>query len=49
MHPLELKLAVGSCSRWSRRSAYRHGLRASELVDLRCEQVDYRTGTLAVR
>ena len=25
--------------------AYRHGLRASELVDLRWEQVDFRTGT----
>ena len=29
--------------------AYRHGLRASELVDLRWEQVDYRTGSLHVR
>jgi integrase len=30
--------------------AHRRGLRASELVDLRVwEQVDYRTGTLAVR
>jgi integrase len=29
--------------------AYRHGLRASELVDLRWEQVDFRTGTLHVR
>lgn len=29
--------------------AYRHGLRASELVDLRWEQVDWKTATLAVR
>ena len=29
--------------------AYRHGLRASELVDLRWEQVDYRTASLHVR
>jgi integrase len=29
--------------------AYRHGLRSSELVDLRWEQVDFRTATLHVR
>ena len=29
--------------------AYRHGLRASELVDLRWVQVDFKTGTLHVR
>jgi integrase len=29
--------------------AYRHGLRASELVDLRWEQVDYRMASLHVR
>ena len=29
--------------------AYRHGLRASELVDLRWDQVDFRTATLHVR
>jgi integrase len=29
--------------------AYRHGLRASELVDLRWEQVDFETGNLHVR
>jgi integrase len=28
---------------------YRHGLRAAELVDLRWDQVDFRTGTLHVR
>ncbi len=29
--------------------AYRHGLRVSELVDLRWEQVEFRTGTMHVR
>lgn len=29
--------------------AYRHGLRAAELVDLRWEQVDFRTATQHVR
>jgi site-specific recombinase XerD len=29
--------------------AYRHGFRVSELVDLRWDQVDFHTGTLAVR
>jgi integrase len=29
--------------------AYRHGLRVSELVDLRWDQVDFNAGTLAVR
>src|SRR3974390_971419 len=31
------------------RVAYKHGLRASELVDLRWEQVDFRAATLHVR
>jgi type 1 fimbriae regulatory protein FimB/type 1 fimbriae regulatory protein FimE len=29
--------------------AYRHGLRASELTDLRWDQVDFRTATLHFR
>jgi integrase len=29
--------------------AYRHGLRAAEVVDLRWEQVDFKTGSLHVR
>jgi integrase len=29
--------------------AYRHGLRASELVDLRWDQIDFETASLAVR
>jgi integrase len=42
-------------NRWGHRDAtmtlvaYRHGLRTSELVDLRWEQVDFRTATLHVR
>jgi type 1 fimbriae regulatory protein FimB/type 1 fimbriae regulatory protein FimE len=42
-------------NRWGHRDAtmvlvaYRHGLRSSELTDLRWEQVDFRTATLHVR
>ena len=42
-------------NRWGHRDAtmvlvaYRHGLRASELVDLRWDQVDFSTATLHVR
>jgi type 1 fimbriae regulatory protein FimB/type 1 fimbriae regulatory protein FimE len=42
-------------NRWGHRDAtmilvaYRHGLRASEVVDLRWEQVEFRTATLHVR
>ncbi len=41
-------------NRWGHRDAtmvlvaYRHGLRVSELVDLRWEQVEFRTATLHV-
>jgi site-specific recombinase XerD len=47
------KAAKGN--RWGHRDAtmllvaYRHGLRASELVDLRWEQVEFRTASLHVR
>jgi len=50
------RLMTAACkNRWGRRDAtmllvaYRHGLRVSELVDLRWEQVDFRTATLHVR
>jgi integrase len=42
-------------NRWAHRDAtmilvaYRHGFRASELVDLRWDQIDFNAGTLAVR
>jgi type 1 fimbriae regulatory protein FimB/type 1 fimbriae regulatory protein FimE len=42
-------------NRWGHRDAamvlvaYRHGLRASELVDLQWDQIDFNSGTLAVR
>jgi integrase len=42
-------------NRWAHRDAtmilvaYRHGLRASELTDLRCDQIDFATATLHVR
>jgi integrase len=48
-----MKAAVGN--RYGHRDAtmilvaYRHGLRVSELVDLRWDQVDFRTATLHVR
>ena len=48
-----MKAATGN--RWGHRDAtmilvaYRHGLRASELVDLRWDQVEFRTATLHVR
>ena len=42
-------------NRWGHRDAtmilvaYRHGLRASELVDLRWDQIDFTRATLAIR
>jgi type 1 fimbriae regulatory protein FimB/type 1 fimbriae regulatory protein FimE len=48
-----MKAAQGN--RWGHRDttmilvAYRHGLRAAELVDLRWDQVEFRTATLHVR
>jgi site-specific recombinase XerD len=52
---VERLMAAARKNRWGHRDAsmilvaYRHGLRASELVDLRWEQVDFRTATLHVR
>src|ERR1700746_2637527 len=46
---------AAKANRWGHRDAtmvlvaYRHGLRASELVDLRWDQIDFEKGTLAVR
>jgi integrase len=46
---------AASGNRWGHRdatmilTAYRHGLRASEVVDLRWDQIDFDTATLAVR
>lgn len=48
-------LKAAGTNRWGHRDytmllvAYRHGLRASELVDLRWDQVDFRTANLHVR
>ena len=48
-------LEAAKANRWGYRDAtmilvaYRHGLRVSELVDLRWDQVDFATATLAVR
>jgi integrase len=46
---------AAKANRWGHRDAtmilvaYRHGLRASELVDLRWDQIDFNTATVAVR
>jgi integrase len=46
---------AAKCNRWGHRDAtmilvtYRHGLRASELVDLRWDQVDFNQAVLHVR
>jgi integrase len=52
---VERLMAAARKNRWGHRDAtmvlvaYRHGLRVSELVDLRWDQVDFRTATLHVR
>ena len=52
---VERLMKAATRRRWGHRDAtmilvaYRHGLRASELVDLRWEQVDFRSATLHVR
>jgi integrase len=52
---VERLIEAAKGNRWGHRDAtmilvaYRHGLRASELVDLRWEQIDFATATLAVR
>jgi type 1 fimbriae regulatory protein FimB/type 1 fimbriae regulatory protein FimE len=46
---------AAKANRWGHRDAtmvlvaYRHGLRASELVDLRWDQIDFNSATIAVR
>ena len=48
-------MKAGGSNRWGHRDAtiilvaYRHGLRVSELVDLRWDQIDFNHGNLAVR
>jgi site-specific recombinase XerD len=48
-------MAAAKGNRWGHRDAtmvlvaYRHGLRAAELVDLRWEQVEFKSATLHVR
>ena len=52
---VERLMAAAKGNRYGQRDAtmalvtYRHGLRASELVDLRWDQVDFRTASLHVR
>jgi integrase len=52
---IERLLKATKGNRWAHRDAtmilvaYRHGLRASEAVDLRWDQVDFGTATLHVR
>ena len=52
---VERLMVVARKNRWGHRDAtmvlvaYRHGLRASELVDLRWSQVDFNSATLHVR
>jgi type 1 fimbriae regulatory protein FimB/type 1 fimbriae regulatory protein FimE len=52
---VERLMAAAKGNRWGQRDstmvfvAYRHGLRVSELVDLRWDQVEFATATLHVR
>jgi type 1 fimbriae regulatory protein FimB/type 1 fimbriae regulatory protein FimE len=52
---IERLMIAAKKNRWGHRDAtailvaYRHGLRASELVDLRWEQIDFASGALHVR
>jgi type 1 fimbriae regulatory protein FimB/type 1 fimbriae regulatory protein FimE len=52
---VERLLSATRGNRWGHRDgtmilvAYRHGLRASELADLRWDQIDFATATLHVR
>jgi integrase len=52
---VERLITAAKRNRWGHRDstmvlvAYRHGLRAAELVDLRWDQIDFSTGTLHVR
>jgi site-specific recombinase XerD len=52
---VERLIATAKDNRWGHRDAsmilvaYRHGLRAAELVDLRWDQMEFRTATLHVR
>jgi site-specific recombinase XerD len=52
---VEKLMEAAKGNRWGHRDAtmilvaYRHGLRVAELVDLRWDQVDYRSATLHVR
>ena len=52
---VEQLINAAKANRWGHRDAtmllvaYRHGLRASELVDLRWDQVEFRTASLHVR
>src|SRR6516162_9685783 len=54
-HEVGKLIEVVKCNRHGRRDAlmvllaYRHGLRAAEVVDLRWEQVDFKSATLSVR
>ena len=52
---VEALIAAAKGNRWGQRDAamilvaYRHGLRVSELIDLRWDQIDFDRATLAVR